>query len=225
MNTNIDVYHKPDSMPKKHNVISISAFVVERSYKSIEGYINGLDKLQELLDILNNNFYLYVFHDKTIEETKHYNPKINELVRNKWIPLLEKLKQNPRVILVRYDYPKFKSPTNSFYHISTFGTMIRFLPLFEGNSNIVMVNDIDEVTSESMNLIKERYDKFMESKAEFYFTSGLCYYLNPWARIEKLENITNLRIVASNIISRIKLPMSLFDNFLKGLHDGTAIEK
>ena len=221
----MDVYHRSKDIPQNHNVISVSAFVAERSYKSIEKYVNGLDKLQELIQILDNNFYLYVFHDKTIEETKHYNPKINELVKTKWIPLLQKLKQNPKVVLIRFDYSNFKSPTNSFYHISTFGTMVRFLPLFEGNSKIVMISDIDDITDESNSLVKQRYDKFIESKADFYFTSGLCYYLNPWARIGKLETKTNLRIVASNIISKIKLPMSLFDNFLKGLHNGTAIEK
>ncbi len=62
----IDIYHKPDNMPTKHNVLSVSAFVAERSYKSIEDYVRGLDKLQELIEMLNNNFYLYVFHDKTI---------------------------------------------------------------------------------------------------------------------------------------------------------------
>lgn len=221
----IDIYHKSDNIPTKHNVLSVSAFVAERSYKSIEDYVRGLDKLQELIDMLNNNFYLYVFHDKTIEETKHYNPKINELVRNKWIPLLSKLKNNPKVVLIRYNYPKFKSPSNQFYHISTFGTIIRFLPLFEGNSGIVIISDIDEITDEKLILVTERYKHFMESNADFYFRTKLCYNLTPWSRIATLQKLTKLRIVASNIISKIKLPISIFENFLEGLHNGTAIEK
>ena len=219
----MDIYHKPNDIPKDHCILSVSAFIAENSYKNIENYAQGLDKLQELIKILGDKFYLYVFHDQTIERTGHYNPKINDIVRRLWIPLLERLKKNPRVVLIRYDYPKFRSKRNSFYHVTTFGTMIRFLPLFDGSSKIVMITDIDDVTDESIIESKKTYDKFIQSKADFFFGTALCYYVQSWVRISALEGITDLRIVASSIISKIKLPLSLYENFITGLLDGTAI--
>jgi hypothetical protein len=225
MKYSVTLYKKPDNVPKHYSVISVVAFIAKNSYKKLWKYINGLVLLlKEVLPKLPNDFYLYLYHDNTIEETKHPDKEQNDTVQNKWIPLLNRLRQNPRVFLWRYDYPDFRDPDNKFYHITTFGTMVRFLPFSDKKIDIVGVMDIDlRDHSEAVDTVRD-YNIFLkEKKCPFFFDNMICYHLHPWVRIQKIQKYTSFRIIASGLMSRIKIPIKLLNNFLQGLLDGTAI--
>ena len=227
----VKLYKKPSNVPSNYNVISVSFFLSKDAYKNVRIYINGLRILiDRVINKLPSDYYLYLYHDKTIEETKHPSNFLNNLVRYDISKLLDYLKRNDRVFLFRYDYPQFKDPTNDFYHVTTFGTMVRFLPLFDypenKNLNIVMVSDID--IRDNIDDFVTQFHRTIETTttmpdASIYIGYVMCYYLTTWSRIKRLENLTFLRVRAGSLLSKVRFPHKLFDDYMKALINGTAI--
>ena len=227
----IKCYKKPSNVPSTYDVISTVFFIIRKGYKGLNNYVWGLKQLvHHVLNKRPQNYYLYVFHDKTIEEARHSDPQLNQMVNTEIRELMTMLRRHNRVFLFRYNFPQFKEDTHPFYHVHTFGTVIRFLPLFDykefSHLKTVTVLDIDVVK-----VLKRKPDKFDSQftliektpNIPVYFSSYVCYDVLYWSRIQRLNNLTFLRMIANFVGNRSRFPQQLFDTFINKLGDGTAI--
>lgn len=227
----IKCYKKPSNVPPTYDVLSVAFFLMPKSYKKVREYVWGLKQLVDhVLNKIPKNYYLYVFHDSTIEEERHDNEELNRLVRNDIKTLLQFLKRHSRVFLFRFNFPSMRYEENSFYHESTFGTFVRFLPLFDYKEyqhlNTVSVLDIDIINVLKYHpTIYTKQFELIEKIPEFpiYFNSHICYDLLYWTRIKRLDKLTFLRIIAHFIGNRQRFPRKLFEDCLKKLVDGTLL--
>lgn len=109
------------------------------------------------------------------------------------------------------------------YHQGLLGTVIRFIPLFDYESNntkTVIVSDIDHkkgVLAE----FRKMYNLFIKSKSEFHFRTRDCYItIDRYKLVEKAIDLKyvpdiEFRIIASTIFSRMKFPKKIFEDFFE----------
>ncbi len=205
---------------EKYNIISVCVFRMEKNYKPTTKYYDGLKNLVNIVPELFPDFYLRIYFDASIIETKHKNAEINKEVATMWKPFIEKIKNLKHVQLAQYTHPDFL--IDKIYHEGLFGTLVRFIPLFDyksNNTDLVIVTDID-LETKHINRIRKIYKLFIESESEFHFITRSCYLTLP--RImdveEKLDKkyVPDIleRIIAYIIISRMKFPQYLLENFV-----------
>lgn len=215
----LEKYYIPPK--EKYNLISVSIFRLNISYKNTASYYNGLKTLASLLPKYFPGFYLRVHFDNSIIKMEHQSQKINEEVKNHWIPLIEYLKTLNYVQLIKYYHPFF-STNEGLYHDGLFGTFVRFIPLFNyktNNTNIVYISDVD-VNEMVLKSMSEQYKLFEQSESQFHFRTRYCYLVrNRFYEAEILlkgEDRLNLwhRVLAGTIISKIKFPQHLLNDFL-----------
>lgn len=202
---------------KKYNIISVCVFRLKKSYHSLKAYYYGLKFMAIHFHQYFPNFYLRVYFDHSIDTRE------NEKNRDMWIPLLEELKKNSKVQLIKYYHPGFITKDGN-YHIGLFGTLVRFIPLFNYiNDNVtnVIVSDIDIGNAKiALHHMQFSYIKFINSASQFHFATNYCYLVNPRflqveQNIDKQHKSTiKYRILAGSIYSKIKFPKKILDNFL-----------
>lgn len=214
-------YYKDPS--DKVNIISVSAFLLKNSYKNIDLYYYGLNDLVESVPEYFPNFYLRIYFDSSLTKPKHEDEKLNEFILTKWKPFLEKIKLYSYIQLVKFTSNEFKN--NDFRHIGLFGTLIRLIPLFDyadNMTNIVIVMDID-VTKIIIEEKSKTFNLFMNSSSKFHFMTRYCYHISPrFVNVEqylqeKYKPTIKLRIQAGSVISKIKFPKYIFDDFINCL--------
>jgi hypothetical protein len=194
----------------KYNVVSACIFRLIKSYKPMEKYYNGLNELVKIVN-KRTNFYLRLYYDESI-----ISPLIND--NKEWIKLFETLKLNKKVQLVKYTYPIF---FDNLYHHGLLGTIVRFVPLFEGLHERTLIVDLD-LSKTTLTYRFKIFDTFVNEITDLHFLTYACYNLND--RFNNLQpknyNIDSwTRIVASFIIAKVKPPKSIFYNFLKQLEN------
>jgi hypothetical protein len=104
------------------------------------------------------------------------------------------------VTVIHYNFPPFREESG---HVGTFGTLIRFLPLFEPGLETVWVTDIDVPDSYLDPII---LTKMKDAKTEFSFRTFLCYETKVYGR--------KYTILAGTMISFRTFPIELFTHFL-----------
>jgi hypothetical protein len=208
-------YEEP---PDNYDVISVVAFRLKDNYKSSMIYYYGLSKLIEQLPNKLPNFYLRIYYDDSIITPKHNDDKINGEITKYWIPLFNKLKNYKHVQPVHYNSPSFKIP-NSIYHDGLFGTLIRFLPIFDypenKNLKIVIVSDIDDINPIINNGPAQL--KFMKDHDTLiHYKTGSCYTSLSRFNLFSDEYIkqNTYMMIANGMFFKIKIPHEIFDNFL-----------
>ena len=189
-----------ESSNKKKYLICSSAFKMENSYTESDVYTNGLFNILKNFDTNpeKDNIVYRIYYDESIEKSNDKN----------WIFILKEIKKRKYCELVRYNCPQFKV---GIYHYGTFGTFIRYLPLFiKKDWDIFACIDIDNKLP--------FYDikKFKKSSNKFYFKSKPCYYLVPHNTISELK--TSTRIVGSLVMSKIIFNEKLLLNFLNNIY-------
>jgi hypothetical protein len=109
-----------------------------------------------------------------------------------------KVAKEPNVSVLHYNCEPFREDKG---HVGTFGTLARFLPLFEDHES-VWISDID---------IPDHYldDKF---KGDIKISSYICYERKVYGRKHT--------ILAGKFITRIQFPKVLLTNFIKKLLAG-----
>ncbi len=115
---------------KKYNIISMSFFKMKRGYKKFYIYINGLKKKIKFRKKYLPDFKLRIFVDKSIIDDKEIMAIMNS---------------DKNIQLVEYLCPNYLEK-DKYYHKGTFGTLVRFFPMFDFPNNDakdVMVWDID----------------------------------------------------------------------------------
>jgi len=185
---------------KKKILICSSIFKMKKSYDPSSKYTDGiyrvlksLDKFYKKLDIVYR-----VYYDDSIS---HSNKK--------WTNVLDEIKSRDYCELVKYDCPQFKDEK---YHVGTFGTLVRFIPLFFGQKDWDMYICIDIDNTINKYIVK----KLQSKKISFYFKTSPCGYLIPHAKIPGIN--LNFRMIASLIVSKRQFNKSLFCDFLYDIY-------
>lgn len=219
----------------RYNLISVCVFRIMNSYKETTKYYYGLQTLIKLFPIYFPDFYLRIYHDKTIMKTDYVSPdeqlvrKIETMNReNKemWKPLILQARKHKKIQVVKYKHPDFMVDEN--FHQGLFGTFVRFMPLFDydENSNIgtVFVSDID-VNKFALESVRDVYKMFKPSVSKIHYRSRYCYNVQP--RYDYVERHLEekyvpripYRVLAGTIICKIKLPKQLLDEFMTCMKD------
>ena len=67
---------------------------------------------------------------------------------------------------------------NKYFHEGTFGTFIRFLPMFEKNKyKLIWSSDVDQYEIQFLNT-KKRLEEFEKTDAKFWVYTYNCYLTN-----------------------------------------------
>lgn len=169
------------------NVISVAFFTMKNSYRPIEFY------KAKLKTFIQRKKALVGF------ETRIYTDNSGKDIA------LQVADEDTTVL--QYNCEPFRDGDG---HTGTFGTIVRFLPLFEKDLDIVWISDIDIHRSFlDMNILKV----MKKNNANVYIDNIVCYERKPWAHVKH-------PIVAHRFISKVRFPRQIFTNFLKGLIDG-----
>jgi hypothetical protein len=170
---------------KSDKVLSCSYFTMKDAYRQVEKYQNNLRKFLESKKQLKG-FETRIYTDDSGKEF-----------------ILELTKNDPSVSVYHFNFQPLREEIG---HIGTFGTYMRFHPLFEKGLKIVWVSDID---------IPHHYLDYsiisdaQKENAEFCYRSYVCYERKIYGRI--------YTILAGTIISFITLPEDIFYDFLNQL--------
>lgn len=171
-------------------LLSICIFKMENPYRNFLGYEIKLKKfIYECPSFANIRLYV---DDSTEYLAKNYSD----------IKHLE---------IIKFDCPEFKIGKG---HTGTFGTLVRFLPLFYWPSDykIVWICDID--LKINLEFDKQFIDDLKD--ADFSYVSNV-YYNVPWVSIK--YNIVNYKI-----LSKFQFPIKLLNDFLIDLKQGGKTE-
>jgi len=217
--------HNLNQDNKSDNLISCCAFRMAGGYKSSTRYIRGLTNLIKYLPTYFPDFKLRIYYDNSIILQDHDSQEINDEIRDQWLPLLDMAKKKPYVQLAHYRYDKFEIK-NGLYHDGLFGTIVRFIPLFQDRQGDTLICDIDGFTDRYLfSKLSNIYKIFKKSKSKFHFRSSPCYvatdriYNQEKDLDEEYKPNTPLRIFAGTILSKITFPKKIFDHFFNCLHD------
>ena len=122
--------NKTKTAETRKYLLSASLFYLENSYKNVSKYIYGLNELVKFID-KHKNYVLRIYYDDSIFENEEYTK------------LLDTFMLNQKIELINFSCSKFIVEN---HHIGTFGTMLRFLPLFEKSDyKIIYISDIDDI--------------------------------------------------------------------------------
>jgi hypothetical protein len=177
----------------KKNVVSVCFFKLRTgSYKNFNKYLNGLKILHKKIINEKPDFFLKIFIDYSIYSD---------------INIMRILREMDKVELVLYSCSNF---CVSKYHIGTFGTLIRFFPLFNlpnNDTSHVIISDID-VTEKDLPFWY--YDKF-NTIYEKNIINKL--YLIISGRPEH-DNDLNIKYIYNKGNTKIVLPYVLADRVI-----------
>jgi hypothetical protein len=171
---------------KYPNIIACSFFTMEDAYRSFEKYQRHLQRFLGQVKQLQN-FEVRVYTDDTGKD------------------FALKVSKDSSVSVIHFDCPDFREGRG---HVGTFGTLVRFLPLFEKHE-IVWIADID---IPDFFVGQKNLDEMFENKCEFKISSRICYERKVYGRKHTME--------AGRLISTVHLPKRLLTSFITRLIDG-----
>jgi len=127
-----------------------------------------------------------IFYDDSLLKFEHKGKK-------PWQLFFQKYKRHPKVQLVKYDCPGFRTETG--FHIGLFGTIMRLKPLFEKDPLVKMIVlcDADEVITRTY---LDNIKGFEASDAGF---NSICtpYSVNAYMREKKYDCYLHVGMLAS----------------------------
>lgn len=125
--------------------------------------------------------------------------------------VMDLAKNEPHVSIYHYNCEYFRESDG---HTGTFGTLVRFLPLFEEGLDVVWITDIDV---EQSILDAKILNKMKHYKRDFYVNTFICYDNKPWAMVK-------YPIVAYKIVSFVTFPRQIFTRFITKLMNGELVD-
>ena len=171
---------------RKNNLISMSIFKMEKSYRDFNKYKENLLNLLNFLTPIKGNFDVRVYFDESC---------VDDLSIDK---LLLITKQYPNFEFYKFNYNKMKYEN---YHFGVLGMMSRFLPMFENEYEYVYITDIDVIPQKlKIEYFNTDFDTIILTRL---------FYNKPWT--EKIK----YPIIASTLITKNKIPIKIFNKFLE----------
>lgn len=196
----------PINYSSKKNIVSTVFFKMPHSgYKPFTNYLNGIQHLSNTILKKLPNFSLRLFIDPSI----HNDPEIMSFLNK--IPNLE---------LILFHCPSY---TKNNFHRGTFGTLIRFFPMFNfpnNDANHVLVTDIDwssESNVEDRLRIIKTYNTLQENNDLnnlHLFIDGSIHHLGyQYTYLKELKTIIPI-LIAAFIINCERIDGKLLENFI-----------
>lgn len=185
-------------------LLSASLFYLKNSYKSAQRYVNGILKIIEFINY-HDDYCFRLYYDQSV------------FMYDKYSELMKFLKTIKKVELYEYSCSKFKCSKTS--HIGTFGSMVRFMPLFEKTKDehweLVYIIDVDD----SNYCYIDMYVKSLMragSKKKFYFYDFENYKYKYMGKLNnKFDNVVLANIFVKNYLFDIKILVNYLDLLLK----------
>ena len=187
----IEINILKEATPPSKKVLSCSFFKMQGAYRDISIYKSYLEGLITRKSKILKGFELRVYTDDSGKDF-----------------VLDLAKDEDHVSVYHYNCPAFKEGDG---HTGTFGTLVRFLPLFEPGLEIVWITDID---IQAPILSPDTIQTMKRLNRDFYMNTHICYNRKPWNQGIKYP------IVAYKIISFITLPRQLLTRFITKLTNG-----
>eukprot|EP01138_Halocafeteria_seosinensis_P007445 gb/GECG01007610.1/.p1 GENE.gb/GECG01007610.1/~~gb/GECG01007610.1/.p1 ORF type:complete len:676 (+),score=80.71 gb/GECG01007610.1/:1-2028(+) len=226
---------KEATIPRKH-IASVSVFRLKHGYRKSSKYANGLLTLANSLKTELPEFVLRVYFDISITSETILNPASHEPDTKKsdieeeancWEKTLSVLEKMNHVELVEFRHPEFMVDGN-IGHQDLFGTLVRFLPLFESDCKLprwadtvqhggcVFVTDADfqGFSTEHVALRLIRWFSSVISHSER--TSPELVALSS-ASSQAPRHIPSFGMppfIANCVATRIRYPLHILENFL-----------
>jgi hypothetical protein len=168
---------------KYTNVLSCSFFTMVEAYRDFSKYQKFIPLIIQY-SLRLKDFELRIYTDNTGVDF-----------------LLEACKNYKHISIIHYNCEPFRQNQG---HVGTFGTLVRFLPMFEKDLSIVWITDID-IPNDHINI---RYiDAMKKTKSLIYFPTRVCYDRRVYGR--------KYTIIADRMIFFQKFPKTLFTNYIK----------
>ena len=200
---------------KKQNIVSCSFFKIEGGgYKNFSRYMNGLVILDDYVKKYMKEFRVRLFIDKSIYEDQKIMNFINKL----------------DIDLVLYDCPDFKKSIN--FHKGTFGTLLRFFPMFNfpnNDSKFVIISDIDLNENKDpkvllpLSKLYENYKNYKvimkKSNVTIYFDSDFYKSIHRYSFDSIYKGYIFGYIVADYMINFKKMNYQIIENFIKNVEN------
>lgn len=175
------------------NVLSTSFFRMTNGYRDFSKYEYNLKQFLEKSKALPD-FEVRIYTDDSASDI-----------------CLRLANEYTTVTVLKYDCEFFREKNG---HTGTFGTIVRFLPLFEKGLKTVWISDID---IDSTFLNKALLTHMKTHKCDIFIDSAVCYERKPQANVK-------YPIVAHRFISFVSFPKQIFTRFMTKLIDGDMQE-
>jgi hypothetical protein len=177
---------KQGTISKK--VLSCSFFTMQDAYRPVGQYQGNF-----------MNFLKHTKHMTDFEIRVYTDDSGSDFI-------LDATKDKSNVTVLHYNFPPLREKKG---HIGTFGTLVRFLPMFEDH-DIVWVSDIDVTDKVFDKGILRLMDKH---KISVFYDTHICYKeRKPYGR--------NYTILAGRIIFKIMFPKAMLTRFINKLISG-----
>jgi len=186
--SNLDITILKQGTPSK-KVLSVSFFTMADAYRPLRQYQYNVIRFLKQKNSLKG-FETRIYTDDSGKEI-----------------VLNAVKEDPTVTVIHFHDHRFHDDIG---HIGTFGTLIRFLPLFEPGLETVWVSDIDIPDSY---LNPSLITTMKARKADFSYMNFVCYDKKVYGRA--------YTILAGTMISFHTFPKQLFTKFLTLLQHPT----
>ncbi len=172
---------------------------MNKQYKNFGIYVNGLKRLIAMRNERMPSYKIRIFIDKSIADDKY---------------IMSILKSDKNIQIVKYTCPNYME-TNKYYHRGTFGTLVRFFPMFDfenNDANLVIVSDIELNKNDTEVMIKI-------SKSLHLFKNKLAfmYYSNIF--LSEFLNLNKKYIFAGRLFNTTRLPKSSIINFMENINN------
>jgi hypothetical protein len=158
-------------------VLSCSFFTMQDSYRKFEKYQKSLKEMLEYSKSLKD-FERRIYTDDTGSEFA-----------------LKVAKDLDNVTVIHYNCPEFREGSG---HVGTFGTLVRFLPMFEKGLECVWITDID--------IPVDWFEISLNKKIDAYLTTAVCYERTPYRR--------QYTLIAGHIVFWFIMPQKIFTHFI-----------
>jgi hypothetical protein len=195
----VKYYKEPEI---RYNIVSVTVFRLYNNYKPMDKYYEKFNLFLKVFKKYMPNFYLRVYIDNSLI-VKPGIKIIDDEIDNIWIPLINKLKSLDFVQLIKYKHKDFLDEKYPQCHKGTFGTIIRFLPMFNYEINnkldTIVIMDID-MSPKSFDLYNNIINYSKKNNLHFMFRTSYCKYTK--SRHFIVSEITNtwLRVMAGTIV-------------------------
>lgn len=196
---------------KPTKLFCYSLFRMKGPYNDITNYVYPLRESIKKLPKSFPGYKIRIYYDNSLLNTDMGNHKINTQNKELLIPFFEELKNNTFVELFKYDFPQFKTE-NKKYHRGTFGTFVRFFPMFDTSidANISVSTSFDADDDMKLRYNKTMLNKIVRSKSNFHAYAVLCPEMG-----EKLFRCDIVyKCWGGTLVNKAKFPMRLLTNFL-----------
>lgn len=192
-----------ETSKKKVNIISCVFFKMRKHYKNFKKYVSGLQRLIIFREKFLPNFKLRIFIDQTIVDDIEVMKILNK----------DKVNIQP----VKYTCENYQED-NKYYHKGTFGTLVRFLPMFDFDNNDakhVIIADI-ELNDDDMRATKDIYENYVNSdnkKKITFLYNGNIY------KIFNIDNVFYPHVYAGRLFNFKRIDKNIIISFIENIYN------